>query len=503
MKLRGIIELVVLAGLAASIGGCRQDVQFTKPPVVGGAHEEGRTRASTLFLGLRLDQDALATAIVDALPDDTIRVSGVVRGSDCRSSARGSCRSAGVRGVLRRAGAPVLKAADDRLLVDIPFDYDLKAGTFGRRQRATDDTSGRIVVTAGFKVSLGPDFEVEVERVEPIATSAETVTLLGAGFALGRALDPQLSRSLKEAGEALQRHLSALPLRDVAARGWRRLHAPVALGASGLWRRAEPLSIASGGFRAERGQLFYRLAVAARIAPVVGERPVPLFVTPLPEASLKPAEPLVTQLELSYRVPMSRMVEAVRAALPAGTTLPLGAGGTKGQLKARRVAVYPSQNRIAIELRADVDTAEGWLGMKGLVHLLGRPHVEPGKRTLRLTNVQFAPTRASPAVFRNGRFILADVPLAARLGEGVRLQLDPQLSQFVARTLDGLDHDQDGGLRVTGAFGDWRVESVLPSRKELRIALVLSGALMLRETGPITQSGRVVPSSALDIRRTR
>ena len=190
--MRGIIELVVLAGLAASIGGCRQDVQFTKPPVVGGAHEEGRTRASTLFLGLRLDQDALATAIVDALPDDTIRVSGVVRGSDCRSSARGSCRSAGVRGVLRRAGAPVLKAADDRLLVDIPFDYDLKAGTFGRRQRATDDTSGRIVVTAGFKVSLGPDFEVEVERVEPIATSAETVTLLGAGFALGRALDPLL-----------------------------------------------------------------------------------------------------------------------------------------------------------------------------------------------------------------------------------------------------------------------------------------------------------------------
>ena len=183
-------------------------------------------------------------------------------------------------------------------------------------------------------------------------------------------------------------------------------------------------------------------------------------------------------------VPFSDLNKIVEAQF-AGRTFPEdGSGSVKVTVK--RASVAASGDRLLISMLVNAKEKESFLGLGGeaTVHVWGKPVLDPGQQSLRLSNIQLA-VESEAAFGLLGAAARAAIPhLQKVLAEKATIDLKAfaaNAQKKIAAMIAEFQHDENG-VRVTADITSLRLGDIAFDSKTLRVIAEAQGAINVSVT---------------------
>ena len=488
--------------LALALGGCKQEVAFTRVPAATTVEQSVRASDTAVFVNVPLNLVATQEAAERALPEQVARVLDWLSDAACdRRGGNGvQCMDGRVEGSITRSGPIAISADGGRLTLAVPLHYEIAMRGIGWAAYLRDRKTGDVTVRVPFEATLAAGYKLEVRPAGDIAWSERTVGLLKGKLQLPKYADAKLRAAFKDIGETLRQTLEGQSMREAVAHGWRGLHAPIQLAAAPpLWLRGSPEKISSGGFSVDGDQPVYRVAISTKLTVHSGERPAPLFMKPMPEPARALAAPLKTIVRLPFDISALPMQRAIAVAFPEHDEIDTQADAKAMPVTVRtaRTAVYPARDRVALELQLDVVSPKRLFGMTGKAYFMGRPVLKPETGSLELEDIGFP--EPPPKEAKNARqqiLRIGEEPFAGRFAAAARMNIGREIAEFLPRLNAMVDQQLDETLRLQGTFEKAEVVAVEPIRDAFRLHLDLTGELSLRPGRPRLNGVRVEAAGA-------
>ena len=483
-RLGGAFGVATLA-LAMLLGGCRQDVAFTRVPGTGVVERSVPASEVVVFHSVPVDvgsiKDAAGAAIAPQLAKWRAFLDDIA--CDKHNGPWVQCMGATVSAEIVRAGAIDILLEGGRLVVVVPVKYDITAKGHGWSSYLTDHKTGSTEVRIPLEVSLGGGYRLDVRVAGEPVWADKVVPILKGKIVLAESTNAKIKADIKAAADPLRKALAETPTRTAAANAWRALHSPIALmRAPNLWLRGEPTRVASGGFVTENGAIVYRIGVGSRVTVHQGNRPQPMPVKPLPEPVLAVASDARSRLALSVDVSNAALTQAIVAVFPAGELIETRADikATPVKVLMRGVSLLPAMDRLVVELKLEVVEPLRMAGIAGSAYFVTRPVLKPETGSLELDEIAFPAGAQKEAKETKS---LADVvrigeePFAGRLYTASRLDLGREIQALLPRINATLAQPLDDAMTLSGTFETITASAIEPRRDAFRVHLELSGSL--------------------------
>ena len=488
--------------MACGVTACKQqEAALSRVPGIGVTERAQGPSETTLFLPIPIDVSAIRDAAENALGERVAKWRAFIEDIACdkRKGPWTECIGAVVSTEIVRAGAVNIVAEGGRLLLVIPLKYDIAAKGHGWASYLSDQKAGRVDVRIPIEASIGAGYRLDARITGEPIWSEKAISVLKGKIALGQSGDAKLKADLKAAADPIRKALADQPLKASVERAWRSLHTPLVLmRGPDLWLRGEPLRVLGGGFDVENGSIVYRIGIGARATVLQGERPSPLIVKPLPEPARQIEAAARTRLLFPVDFSSSALLAALQSAFPVNETIETKADNKAQAVKVttRGVALHPSKDLFAIELKFDVVEPRRMLGQLGTAYFTARPVMRAETGIMELDEIGF------PAAPKDGKSPRTDIirigeePFAGRIATAGQLAIGDTIRALLPRMNASVEQQLDDALAVGGQFEALNVVSIEPKRDALRVNLELQGALTLTLSGPVVRAGQMQRTDA-------
>ncbi len=147
---------------AVLIGGCKQEVQFTRIPVLGVIDPALKPNETAIYLSVPVDLQGVVAAVDQAVAE-SLKSRDLVEDIACdrRKGTAIECNDAIVVAELTRAGPLEVAVEGHALQVKVPYRYAVSAKGQGWAAYLGDGKSGTISASVPFELMLGPGFRLD------------------------------------------------------------------------------------------------------------------------------------------------------------------------------------------------------------------------------------------------------------------------------------------------------------------------------------------------------
>ena len=484
--------LVLLASFATT--GCKQEGNLTRVPGIATVEREQRPAETTLFLAVPIDVAAVKSVAEAAIGERVAKWRTFMEDIACdkRKGPWTECNGAVVSMEMVRAGAIDVAVDGGRLQLVVPLKYEIAAKGHGWASYLTDEKTGQTSVRIPIDATIASGYRLDVRVAGEPVWSDKSISILKGKIILAQSGDAKLKADLKAASEPLRKALADQGLQASAERAWRALHTPLALMRSpDLWLKGEPQRVLGGGFAREGGDVVYRIGVSARVSVHQGERPRAATYRALPEPSRQAEAQPRTRLLFPVDFSATALVLAIQAAFPANEMIETKADNKAEpvKVKTRSIALHPSKDMIAIEMKLDVVEPRRMHGMIGTAYFMARPVMNAETGLLQLDDIGFPAPPPKDAKAAKAEFVrIGEEPFAGRIAVAGQLAIGDQIKSLLPRINAAVEQRLDDTLELRGAFDALNILTVDPKRDAFRVTMELSGSLTLKVIGPAAAS---------------
>jgi hypothetical protein len=479
---------------------CKQEIAFTRVPPSTASEQTAKPNESTIFLAVPVDLSPVVQAAEQAVGDKiaVARVETTDAACDRRKNAWLECMGAPALTELSRDGSIEVGVEGHSLVLRIPIKYTLNAKGYLWASYLTDNKTGTVTVSVPFDVALGPGYKLDVRMGREFFWSEKTISFLQKGkVSLASLGDAKLRSQLTAAFEPLKQAIANQPIREAVDRAWRALHSPIELSrAPQLWLRSLPERVTGGGFAVEGANAVYRIAIDARIGVHRGERPSALHIKPAPDpARVMPQQQAAhaaklqqTTLRLPLDVGLEALSRSLAAAFPKSEVIETLADAKAQPLKLRVTGthLFPSRDRLALELQLAIVHPTRLAGLTGKAYLLARPQLAENNTVIEIADVAFpaAPPIEKPSKdakeLASASIRIGEEPFAGRFARAARLGLGSEITDLLPKLNRLINQRLDERMEITGRFDGVTVSAVEPVRDAFRLHLEFAGRLTLK-----------------------
>ena len=183
--------------LALALGGCKQEVAFTRVPAATTVEQSVRASDTAVFVNVPLNLAAARDAAERALPDQVAKLLDWVSDAACDRRGRGGiqCMDGRAEGLITRAGPIAISAEGGRLTLSVPLKYDIAMRGIGWSSYLRDRKTGNITVQVPFEATLVGGYKLELRPASGIIWSERVVGLLKGKLQLPKYADAKLRAS--------------------------------------------------------------------------------------------------------------------------------------------------------------------------------------------------------------------------------------------------------------------------------------------------------------------
>ena len=352
-------------------------------------------------------------------------------------------------------------------------------------QRA--DIRGNVTMLS--RPALLPAWRIEPNLTAQVAIGDASLSVLGLKLSVSNEVKPLLDRTVNEQVAALAAQVRNDPFLEVAARReWAKMCRSISLGATApgmpnLWLELRPTRAFAGQPRISDSALTLTVGVQAQTRIVPGET--------------KPDCPFPAQLELVPQIEQGRLNIGVPIDIPftevdrlleaqlKGKTFPEDQSGAFAAT-VKSVKLAASGDRLLISLGVKANENRSWFGFgaEAVIHVWGRPVLDPARQVLRLNDVALD-VESEAAFGLLGAAARAAVPyLEKSLADNAVVDLVP-LTANARKSIEAAIADfrkSADGVRVDAAITNLRLVGIEFDAKTLRVIAEADGTARVAVT---------------------
>lgn len=370
-----------------------------------------------------------------------------------------------VRGYVERSGPVSLYGRGDRVYGSVPIYGALEgqgANRFTARIHGETEASATIEVEA--HPQLSRDWSLTLNFSDGFHWSEPPVLhVMGRDIPLANYAEPRIRAQLANVRARALAAARRLDLHDKAVTAWRHAFEPVELSANPeVWLQLTPQNAAFAGITADTKVLRGSLELSGSAETVVGQHPVAVTATALPQLGRDVSAPgefdVILPVRIGYDMIKDKIIRAIAAMAPATGMI------------VREVEVYPSSGKLVVGLRiakaSDADPNAGqW------AYLTGGLEVEANGHAVRLSDLSAATDDEGLAAMIN--------PLVAQLREKMNVDYGVAYENLLNAANEKLTRPLKDGFRMEGRLSSAKLEKTYLSADGIVLALRATGELKI------------------------
>ena len=348
---------------------------------------------------------------------------------------------------------------------------------------ASAELKGNVTFTS--RPKLAQSWHLEPNLAAQVTLGDTSLVVAGARVNVPAQVKPLIDKSVSDQVAAAEARIRNDATFEQGARAqWAKACRSIPLqGAGGasnlppLWLELRPTRALAAQPRVDASSVTATLGIEAetRITPVQ-TRPDCPFPGKL---VIVPPTPGGVNIGVPIDVPFTD-IDKIVAAQFAGRTFPENGSGPVA-VTVKRASVAASGDRLLISLLVNAREKASFFGFGGeaLVHIWGRPALDPAQQTLRLADIELA-VESEAAFGLLGAAARAVMPhLQKALAEKATVDLKPFASNAQTRIAAAIADFQknDNGVRVAADITDLRLADIAFDSKTLRVIAVAEGAV--------------------------
>lgn len=476
-------QLGLLAILSLALAGCRQEVRFTKVPPAAQKDKVAKPTTTNIYVGIPVRLDRLAAEADRAIPQKLRKFVDWLDDAAC-TKRRGYPYCVGARAdlILSRDGSIKIHAKGERLHIEVPLRYALKARGLRGARNIRESKTGKLKVVAELGVKLARNMRPVVTVSDHLNWSDSSIAVLNGRFEVARLASGRIKRLLSGAVAAFEEDMSNAPIAQSAARVWKILHKPVKLQSEpAVWFSAKPMQIADGGFVSHDGKLLYRLALRSRLAIKRGLSPDLEFLKPMPRRIASGWRESGSTLRIPVEIDYSSAIEALKRAWAQPINVKAARKENNMTISVIDSEVYPSGKLVTLGLNLDVETPGRAFDLTGKAYMTAVPVIDAKTKMLEMRQIKMAEAIQIPGVgaATGRRFRLPAAPFTEEFSNSLRIDAAEQLDKLRKNASKWFDQLIGDGMRMSGRFDGMSIGQVVPLRNQFRADVDLTGEILI------------------------
>lgn len=522
-------RLPILGTVLLSLGlaGCGEPVQFMERPsdpsssglLAAQSRPLQQSVASVFYVAAPVSNDRMRAALDDVFPERVLRVSQRVRRAACiERNGRKRCNSADVKGDVRLEGAVSVEAHNGEIAIRLPLRFNLGMQGRGRTRELQRTETGLYTLTLLYAVKLNKNGDVNVDGGNNWTWDrAPKLEVFEKSLDLSKSIPRNLSKARRSVRSRLAKLLDTGVEPELLEEAWRSAFYPLAVaelsasaasqdtgpedGATadtsaadgdttvdvaqdeasdalsqtpsmGNWMRGDPQALHFIGLGGAGDGLSVRYAIPSKITTFVDERPVPGLPVQMPELARTPPPVSQSELLVPVRISYDILQAQLERVVPPGTEL-TGTGANPATFTVEALKVFAADGLITLAFDLDGPAT-------GRAYAVAKPRISDDGKTLDMSDIALTRGMPNPSLYTDGRFLLADLPLAEAFADGLSYAPADTLGDIAQRANAAVSQRFSAGLEMTTRFDDWRIAHVQPTPEALLLFLALSGDIVLQ-----------------------
>ncbi|MGB8400940.1 DUF4403 family protein, partial [Bradyrhizobium sp.] len=348
---------------------------------------------------------------------------------------------------------------------------------------ANAEIKGSVIITA--RPKLAAAWRIEPNLAAQVNLGDSSLSVAGARVSVPAQVKPLIDKTVADQLAAVQARMRNDPALERHARQqWARACRSIPLqgyGASAamppVWLELRPIRAIAAQPRVDASAVTLTLGIEAetRITPAETRPDCPFPAT----ITIVPATPGHVAIGVPIDLSFASLTQLIEAQL-AGKTFPEDGSGPV-DVTVKRASVAASGDRLLISLLVNAREKESFLGFGGeaQVHIWGRPALDQGQQTLRLTDMELA-VESEAAFGLLGSAARAAIPhLQRALADRLVVDLRPfagNARRKLAAAIADLQQNEDG-IRVAAEISRMRLAEIAFDSKTLRVIVEAEGAI--------------------------
>ncbi len=386
---------------------------------------------------------------------------------------------------LNRRNAPItLAMAGNTLTTEVPLNVigrvTLGLGPFsiGRPEGFDADLD----VQLNTSVRLNPDWSIASDSTVAINVERARITVPGLELNVSTIVEEILQRNSEKIAAPLDNYLADLDVRGMLEPVWAGFTEPIQLTEDpSVWLRVEPVAFNLSPAEASSGNLRFDVGMEMYIDSVIGERPEPRTLEPIPPLGEAPEGTGAFQVA----IPIILELDEATAAISDQIIGREDEIGTRARVRWLGLELSGTDDRLRAAVRFEADTGLWFISeLAGEMALEGRPSYDRDTQTLRVTGVDYELESDSRLAG------IADRLLHRRLRDRIQEELVFPLETIIEDIRRRLQSELEGVSlssygTINAQIDTLSPESVRVDGSEVELLIRADGTLSLNLTLPV------------------
>ena len=348
---------------------------------------------------------------------------------------------------------------------------------------ASAEIKGNVVITA--RPKLAANWRIEPNLAAQVNLADSSLTIAGARVNVPAQVKPLIDKTVAEQIAAVQTRMRNDPMFEQQARQqWARACRSIPLQGTGagstlppLWLELRPTRAIAAQPRVDASAVTLTLGIEAetRVTPAETKPDCPF---PATLAIVLPT-PGGISIGVPVDMPLTSLSPLMEAQL-VGKTFPEDGSGPV-DVTVKRASVAASGDRLLVSLLINAKEKKSLfgLGSEAQVHIWGRPALDAGQQTLRLTDIELA-VESEAAFGLLGAAARAVMPrLQQVIADKLVIDLKPfagNAQKKIAAAIADLQRNEEG-IRVAAEISGIRLADIAFDSRTLRVIVQADGAI--------------------------
>ena len=336
-------------------------------------------------------------------------------------------------------------------------------------------------VTANSSPWLDPDWSLDLNLATDFKWNKRpTIKLLGfIPIRISSKIEPEIRKGLKKVEKQIKAEIENMNIRGKAIQAWEKAHVPIKLsGDPELWLRLKPKAVRFSGFHTQNNVLAASVSMYADMETVLGERPDPFPVSPLPALGERDQETGPFLVRLPMVLEYETLKKEIEKVLRVGQKWAPIRDKPNHYVNVQEVEVYPAKENIVLGVNFIADLPDQWLDTRGKVYFQGKPVIDNEQRMVTVENFGF--TRTTDNALINVASLLFRKRIQNELSSALAYRFGDEHDKLINAANFELNRDFGDGLRGQGALHYAKVDKVVMLERGIYLSVVSEGTLQLK-----------------------
>ena len=378
---------------------------------------------------------------------------------------------------LRKNGNIKIRAQGNELLYSVPLKivmrFSFTISAFGLSHTEYQDAEAGIAISLRTKISLKNNWRLATKTAADGYewTSAPTVKVRAFTIPVKPAADYVLSKHMGDIGQIIDKAVSGVDLKAIAAPHWEKLQIPMEASLPGisqrLWLRFDPTDVYMSQLSGSGGSVRATLGVRAAVEAIVGDRPEARAPKPLPDFKTPEGLDSTFTINLYTEVPYDRATAICRETFNGRT---FRSGLQKVKVHDVEVSSANGLAKLRMELTGSIN---------GTVYVTGRAVYNESTKSLSIDDIDIDITTDSR--FQRARNRLLKGIITAKMKPLMKFPLGEALGDatpLLQKILNG--YEPLSGVAIHGKVDSLTVRGAEMTESAFRAAVLVKGTVGAR-----------------------